>query len=124
MYLVICPIIVIILIILCIVMIFVYINKKSVIIENYYDLVPYEYTWDISSCYDVDCIKDTTKKCYDWCDTWNEPAGRTECRMNCLDGADQMLLNVKFNDYTFSKLLPKFKKVSLLTGDNNEYDRV
>ena len=73
----------------------------------------------IFSCYDTDCIKKNSYECYKWCDNWGEPGGRENCRMRCMDYADQMFDQIKFMDYRFHRLLPKFKQYSLL--NSNDY---
>lgn len=83
--------------------------------EHYYDLTPYNLHWDIFKCLDADCVIKKSYICYKWCDNWDEPGGSENCRTRCADYADEMFDSLKFQDYTFSYLLPRFKKVSILT---------
>lgn len=82
--------------------------------ENYYDITPYQYHYNIFRCLDDNCIREESKKCYDWCDNWGEPGGRHNCRMRCLDYADIQHKQVSFSHYTFNKALPRFYKFSIL----------
>jgi hypothetical protein len=86
-------------------------NKKAV--EGYHDITPYDFHWDMFKCLDMDCLKNKTKKCYDWCNNWGESGGRHNCRMRCLDYADQYAEQLKFNNYNFNRILPKFKWAAL-----------
>ena len=99
---------IIIIIIMSIIVFFVW-KKYNIKIEGYYDIAPYEFHWDMFKCFDFECLKDRTKKCYDWCANWGEPGGRENCRMRCMDYADEYATSLKFNNYTFGRILPKFK---------------
>lgn len=98
---------------------FLYEKKQNV--EHYYDLVPYDYVWDIYKCYNGNCIRKKGKNCYDWCKNWPEPGGKGNCRLVCLDDSDIMYQYLKFNDYNFNKMFPRFKEFSLLNDDKGGY---
>lgn len=94
--------------------------KKSYHIdaEGFYDITPYEAHWDIFKCLDPECVKKKSYDCYKWCDNVDEPAASENCRLRCADYADEQFDSLKFNDYTFNYLLPKFDKVTILKDDN------
>lgn len=80
-------------------------------IENYYDMTPYDLHWNIFKCYTPQCVKDEARKCYNWCD--GRTYSKQHCRIRCLDYADQYIEQLKFNNYTFNRILPKFKYFAL-----------
>ena len=89
---------------------FSFLPKNNVEIkEGYYDITPYEFHWDIFKCYDDKCLRKKAKECYDWCNNWGETGGRHNCRMRCLDYADQQAEHLKLGDYFFHRNLPKIK---------------
>ena len=94
-------------------------NNNNQTIEHYWDITPYKYHWNIFKCLDGDCIRDESKKCYRWCDKWAEPGAQENCRYRCLDYADLMYDQYKFNNYTFDRVLPKFEEWSILR--NTDY---
>lgn len=96
-----------------------FLNKYTYEIENFWDITPYNQHWKIFSCLDQNCVRKKSYECFKWCDNWAEPGGRENCRMRCMDYADEMFDQLKFMDYRFHKLLPKFNNYSLLT--NNDY---
>ena len=91
---------------------YMYIDKP--VVEGYHDITPYEYHWDMFKCYDMDCLKDQSFKCYRWCDNWPEDGGRHNCRLRCLDYADMFAYDVKLNDYTFGGVQPRLEEHSIL----------
>ena len=99
--------------ILILLIVFILIYNKPFEIEGYYDLAPYEFHWNMFKCYDMECLKNKTRKCYEWCDNIGETGGRHNCRMRCLDYSDQDAVQLKFNNYTFGRILPRFKYFSL-----------
>lgn len=88
-----------------------HVGKK---VEGYWDITPYNKHWDIFSCYDGKCIKNKSYECYKWCDYIAEPGARENCRMRCMDYADQMYDQLKYSNYQFNRLLPKIGDYSLL----------
>ena len=88
--------------------------------EHFYDMAPYELHWDTFKCLDGDCVKKASYECYKWCDNWDEPGGSENCKMRCADYGDEMFDSLKFQNYTFGGILPKFDKVTLLK-DRNDY---
>lgn len=101
--------IVIIIILIIILLIF----SKRDNIENYHDITPYDFHWDIFKCYDGKCLRSKAKKCYDWCNHWGETGGRHNCRMRCLDYADQQADYMKLHDVIWNRNMPKFKHFTL-----------
>jgi hypothetical protein len=102
------------LIILLILIAVILLYKDNVTIEGYYDITPYEAHWNIFKCLDPKCIKDRSYKCYKWCNNWSEPGGQENCRLRCADYADEMFNSLKFQNYTWNYLNPRFRDVSLL----------
>lgn len=96
-----------------------YINRKEEKIEGFWDILPYGLTWNIHKCKDLDCIKDESYKCYKWCNKWPEEGARNNCRQRCLDYADSMSIQTRFNDYTWGRTKTKFDEFSLL--NDNEF---
>ena len=102
-------------------------------IEPFWDITPYEKHWDLFKCLDPECAIDKSYKCNKWCDYW-EALGKSEkgnavqgkeggaenCRLRCSDYADQQFDYLKWQDYTWNYLNPKFKEVSLL-GPKSTY---
>ena len=82
--------------------------------EGFYDIAPAELHWNIFKCLDPKCIKEKSYECYKWCDNWEEPGGAENCRLRCGDYADEMFDSLKFQNYTFNYLLPRFDAVTLL----------
>lgn len=108
-------------VIIIICLIYVFYNKQKVEVkEHYYNILPYKYRWDISSCYSEKCIRDKARKCFDLCEGWPEDGGKDDCRLECLDDADEIYQHLKFNNYNFNRIFPHFDEVSLL-HDNNDY---
>lgn len=99
---------------------FCYLLYKKQNIEGFADVVPYYLHWNIFRCYSEDCVRQEGKKCYQWCHRWGEPGATNNCRMRCFDYADQMMDQLKFNDYTFYNRLPHFLGDSLL-NDTDDY---
>jgi len=83
-------------------------------LEHYWDITPYEKHWEIFKCFDPECVKDKSYQCYKFCDHISEDGARENCRMRCLDYADQQFDYLKFQDYTWNYLNPRFKKVTIL----------
>jgi hypothetical protein len=84
--------------------------------EHYYDITPYEYHWNIFKCYDSDCARKRNYECYKYCDNIiNNRGGAADyCRLMCGDYTDLQYDHLKFNNYNWNSLLPKFSKYSLL----------
>ncbi len=82
-------------------------------IEGYYDMIPYKYHWDMFKCLDMECLKEKTKICHDWCNNWGETGGRENCRMRCMDFADQYAEQLKLNNVIWNRILPKFEYASM-----------
>lgn len=92
-----------------------YFMKYQKIREDYYDIQPYKNHWDIFSCYDGDCIIETSHKCYKNCDKIGEQGASENCRMRCLDYSDMLLENShNYNRIIFGDSMKKLKKYSLL----------
>lgn len=85
------------------------INKK----EHYYNITPYKLHYDMFKCLDTRCLKKEVAKCYNWCDNIAEPGASENCRLDCMDDSDQQADVLKFNDYTWNRILPKFKPIAL-----------
>lgn len=94
-------------------------NKNKV--EHFWDIIPYDLVSNVYKCNSLECIKDESYKCYRWCDRWKEPGGQNNCRKSCLDFADIMTLNDRYNNYTFGNTRGKFDEYSLLANNNNTY---
>lgn len=88
--------------------------------EHFWDITPYNKHWEIFKCLDPQCIKDTSYQCYKFCDHISEEGASRNCRMRCLDYADQQFDYLKFQDYTWNYLNPRFKQVTVL-GPMNVY---
>ena len=82
--------------------------------ENYYDITPYNVHWAIFKCLDGDCVKKKSYECYNWCNNWPEAGASENCKMRCMDYADQMFDSLKTQNYTWINLLPEFSKYTLL----------
>jgi hypothetical protein len=82
-------------------------NNNS--IEGYYDITPYDFHWNMFKCLDMECLKDKSLKCYNHCNHWGESGGRHNCRLRCLDYADQYASQLKLNNILWNRILPKFK---------------
>ena len=102
----------------CIILAIRYKKSTEVLTESFYDIAPYDLHWNIFKCLDPECVKKTSYECYKWCDNWEENAAAENCRVKCSDYADEQFDSLKFNDYTFNYLLPKFNKVTILKDDN------
>jgi len=83
-------------------------------VEHYYDITPYEAHWNIFKCLDQECIRKKGYECYEWCKNWEESGGSENCKMRCADYADEMFDSLKYQNYTWNYLLPRFDKVSIL----------
>ena len=92
--------------------------KLSKQTEPFYDITPYELHWDTFKCLDSECVKKNSYECYKWCDHWPEFGGAENCRLRCSDYADEMMDSIKFQNYTWGRMLPRFDKVSILKDDN------
>jgi hypothetical protein len=108
--------ILIILIILILITIYKLFKKKDVV-EGYYDIIPYNYHWNIFKCLTTPCIEKKSFECFRWCDNWEEEGAKNNCRMRCADYADIQTESLKYNDYTFKDILPVFNTYSLLNND-------
>lgn len=119
--------------IICLINANVYNNLPINNIEPYWDITPYEKHWKIFKCLDPECTERTSYNCYKWCDFWGDLAasqkgeavqgkvgGAENCRIRCADYADQQFDYLKWQDYTWNYLNPKFKEVSLL-GPKSTY---
>ena len=102
-------------------------------IEPFWDITPYEKHWKIFKCLDPECAISKSYQCNKWCDYWEALAkyekgegvegkegGAENCRLRCSDYADQQFDYLKWQDYTWNYLNPKFKEVSLL-GPKSTY---
>lgn len=107
-----------------------YFNKK----ETFYNILPYSYDWNIYKCLDMDCVKQKSLKCFEACDSvhksdkidrpefykiWKNKKNLhisdvEQCKMACMNEGDHQSDVLKWNNYTWNSLLPKFSKVSLL----------
>lgn len=107
----------IILIILIIILIYFLIKNRY---ETYYDVLPYKYDWDIYKCLDMDCVKQKSLDCFNACETLEQNKLTTrdgtieQCQMACMNHGDLQADVLKWDNYTWNSLLPKFSKVSLL----------
>lgn len=81
--------------------------------EHFWNIIPYQYHWDIFKCLDKECLYKKGKACFDWCNNIREDNAAQQCRIGCSDTVDQFNQSLLFDYYTFNVLLPKFKKVSL-----------
>ncbi len=88
-------------------------NKKKHT-ENYYNILPYPYMWNVYSCYSMPCTKEESYKCYKWCNFWEEPGARQECWLNCLNIGDIQSDVIKYNDYNWSVIQPKLAQYSMI----------
>ena len=108
-------------------------STKNNQIEPFWDITPYEKHWKTFKCLGPECVKKTSYDCYKWCDYWDALAkdehgeavegkegGAENCRLRCADFADQQFDYLKWQDYTWNYLNPKFKEVSLL-GPKSTY---
>ncbi len=84
-------------------------------IEHFYDNIPYKYQWNVSKCLSAGCVKRTSYNCYRGC---NALGMDTEegCQAKCLDIGDMVFDSIKYQNYTWQGLLPKFNKFSLLNA--------
>nr|QBK89399.1 MAG: hypothetical protein LCMiAC02_04940 [Mimivirus LCMiAC02] len=102
--------ILIVIIIILILILFSVFNKK---IEPFWDITPHKYRWNIFKCLTSECVMDKSYECYKWCDNWPEPGGSNKCRRKCFDYADLQSDNLKYNNYFWNRLLPKFSDAYL-----------
>ena len=98
-------------IIIIIIIFFVY--KQNNQVEHYWDLAPYELSWDTFKCLDSNCARKVSYDCYNWCNNIGEPGAQANCQMRCSDYADQQFTSLKLNNRTFNSLLPRFEHVAL-----------
>lgn len=96
---------------------------KHINMEGYADIAPYGLHWDIFKCLDMNCVQEKGYKCHEWCNMWAEPGAQQNCRMRCEDFSDIQAEQLKFMDYRWNYLLPKFKLYSLLNDDKYVMDR-
>ncbi len=80
-------------------------------IEPYYDIAPYSLHWNMFKCAKPECVVRESYDCYKWCNDWETSKSRTgeeagtfgaaeNCRMRCLDYADEMFDSLKYQKYT------------------------
>ncbi len=91
------------------------------ILEGFYDLVPYDLNWDMFKCLDPWCIKNKSYTCYNYCDNIKELGAQENCRMRCLDYADQTFDSLKFQNYTFNSALTRFYDKKNLDGLDSDF---
>lgn len=109
-------------IIISIIIIFILLNLPKQ--EHFWDMAPYKLHWDTFKCLDSNCARKKSYDCYKWCLNIPEGAAKDNCQMRCSDYADQQYTSLKFNNYTFNALLPRFKHVALWNdkhGDTVEW---
>ena len=82
-------------IIIIIIIFFVY--KQNNQVEHYWDLAPYELSWDTFKCLDSNCARKVSYDCYNWCNNIGEPGAQANCQMRCSDYADQQFTSLKLN---------------------------
>jgi hypothetical protein len=88
--------------------------------EHFYNYTPYSYHWDIFKCLSGPCVRKKGRECYDWCtDNLVDEGNQEQCRTECLNYSDLMYQELKLDNYTFDRLLPRFEQVSLL--NNTDY---
>jgi hypothetical protein len=105
-------------ILILIICLLIYFYKRN--IEGFYDGVPYSYHWDMFKCLTGKCVLDKSYKCYKFCDSIKEIGMQENCRMRCMDYADEQFDYLKYQDYDWSIINKNFKKYSLL-NDNDDY---
>lgn len=98
--------------IILIAIIIIYLKKSVGSIERFYDITPYSYRWNISKCNSTPCVMKEGYKCYLWCLNWKEPGAQQACRKNCLDDTDNQMNVLKWNNYTWNYLQPRFNAVA------------
>lgn len=103
------------------IIILVYLSLKINKIEGYYDIVPYKYNWNIFKCFDPECVKRESYKCYKYCDYIQDEKAAEYCRLTCADNGDIQFHDVKRGWIQFNYLFPKFKDVSILNDKNQEF---
>ena len=110
-------------IIIAVILILISLHNNTTI-EGYYGLTPYKYHWNIFKCLTSDCLIKESYKCNRWCDKWAEPGGRANCRVRCLDYADQQADSIKHNNYTWFWALPLLNKYAIHTTHKKGPDYV
>jgi len=81
--------------------------------ENFWDIVPYKYSYNMFKCFDSDCLLRNSYICYKYCDVISEPGAKGRCRQRCSDYADIQADVLKFNNYNWNIILPKWSKYAL-----------
>lgn len=89
-------------------------------LEHYADLIPYGYFWRISKCYDLDCVKKESYRCYQYCNNIDEQGAQQNCRMKCMDFSQIQNMALREPNRDFNYLLPQFQKISL-ASKNSDY---
>ena len=109
--------------ILVLIILIIYLScEKKKHTEHYYDIAPYSNYYDIYKCFDDECLRDKTMKCYNWCDNIEEPGASEACRINCLDASDEQVVQLKYNNYTFNRVLTKVKYAALFNKTDDYVD--
>lgn len=102
-----------------VIIITVYYKKYNRVEEHFYDITPYRFRWNISKCNSTPCVMKEGYKCFLWCNNWKEPAAQEACRTTCLDDTDQQMDILKWNNYTWNYLQPRFNAVAGWRYDND-----
>jgi hypothetical protein len=104
----------------------IYCSDGAVTVEGFWDVLPYDYHWNMFKCLDMECLKKQTKICHDACseikkkdkfvfsdDQDAKVSTRENCKMRCMDFADQYSEQLKLNNILWNRILPNFDKVAL-----------
>jgi len=104
---------IIIVIIIVIIVIYVY-NKSNIMVEGYWDNVPYDLSWSIYSSLSSESLKENKEKCLNWCKKCPGVRINETCKLTCNDNADIQELILRSNEHTFGKdKMTKFRCVNL-----------
>lgn len=85
----------------------IYIKKQNKI-ENYFDIIPYDYHWNFFKCYTNDCVLKNSYLCYRYCNTLEEAGSRNNCRKRCFDYSDMQIEALKVPNRNFAGALGRF----------------
>jgi hypothetical protein len=111
--------IIIILVIIIIVIVFYYLINNNKQTEHFWDLVPYEYRWNIFKCYNGKCTVGNSFKYAQFCNYIEDEGAREYCRQKSLDDADLQFDSLKLNKVNFGPEMPWLRCASLLRNTHD-----
>lgn len=89
--------------------------------EHFYDLTPYQINWDINKCLTGDCVIKKSYGCYKYCGFIDNDRDRHMCEIDCLDTGDEMMDNLKWQNYNWplDDSNKYFKRYTILNNTND-----